>query len=629
MNTVEQSQPLYLPISGDIVQKICDDNDIRLSVQGLDAVRLASILTIQVLPAMDSKLSPDKAHRDLDSVFSLVHKQLLAADAPLASFMQAYDRETFITGLALIDTFGIAWVITPGRNIDDPRDPKLVVETSDFVHAALSEKISSNYPSHTEQQFRVIAKLAGNLDDTHHVQGFAGTGKTRTAIEWVNKFPIEGSLLLTLSRAQGEAFVSRLEREPAIQTFGELAFTLLSTNLVGSVRQMVRTKRWGLYRLTDQIHAMMQCLEVGDYDSDAVARILFAMVKKFCYSADQHIKVEHIPEHIVFKTAVDKKIMAGMANTLWEKICKPEKKTHPPLTAYHLVKALALTQITIPEKYTHIIVDEAHDISKPMMQVLKRSPQSLFVFGDSYQALSGLSSLNWHNYAHYVMNHQLSISMRSGDRVAHTVNTVLSYHPTEPSSEYRGSKRFLSKINYYDSFSIPDHPCTVLTRDNWRLFEVALNLSEKNGRYSFLGRSLSELEKLIGSAITFFKKEQPNHRYFSRYGSWEEYVETQSSRFLFNLHARFEDGFEHADLSRVLKRAQRGLSADVYRLGRVEDAKNMEFDRVALTEDLLTLGSNTKKEKASIINHIYMGLTRARYELNLPGYMEDWLKDNV
>jgi hypothetical protein len=47
----------------------------------------------------------------------------------------------------------------------------------------------------------------------------------------------------------------------------------------------------------------------------------------------------------------------------------------------------------IDSRYTHVIVDEAHELSAPMLAVLDRSPQSIIALGDELQNLNGLSPM--------------------------------------------------------------------------------------------------------------------------------------------------------------------------------------------------------------------------------------------
>jgi hypothetical protein len=63
-------------------------------------------------------------------------------------------------------------------------------------------------------------------------------------------------------------------------------------------------------------------------------------------------------------------------------------------------------------------------------------------------------------------------------------------------------------------------------------------------------------------------------------------------------------------------------------LGLAEHARNTEFDRVMLAPDLLMEKNRifNASVQAHVLSMIYIGASRARYELLLPGHLKDWLE---
>jgi hypothetical protein len=90
-----------------------------------------------------------------------------------------------------------------------------------------------------------------------------------------------------------------------------------------------------------------------------------------------------------------------------------------------------------------------------------------------------------------------------------------------------------------------------------------------------------------------------------------------------------ESGYRYRDFEAALS----GVSGDnetTYIVGIASDAKNQEFDRVMLTPDLLPM--TTSSNRAVVTERfvpLYIGGTRAKFELHVPGYLKDWVIDQT
>ena len=83
-----------------------------------------------------------------------------------------------------------------------------------------------------------------------------------------------------------------------------------------------------------------------------------------------------------------------------------------------------------------------------------------------------------------------------------------------------------------------------------------------------------------------------------------------------------------ANLRDAMAKAEPGYGPGIYVIGRIDDARNKEFSRVALLSDVLRSG-RTKAESGHYINCIYTGFSRARDESILPEDLEGRIADSI
>ena len=101
-----------------------------------------------------------------------------------------------------------------------------------------------------------------------------------------------------------------------------------------------------------------------------------------------------------------------------------------------------------------------------------------------------------------------------------------------------------------------------------------------------------------------------------------------------------EEHYGQPALQTLERALEDGLDADTFRsmmealcvnyapitIARVEDVKNQEFDSVMVIRDLQQT-PNSARQRRSVCSKLYTAASRARYELFVPGGMDDWLQD--
>lgn len=81
------------------------------------------------------------------------------------------------------------------------------------------------------------------------------------------------------------------------------------------------------------------------------------------------------------------------------------------------------------------------------------------------------------------------------------------------------------------------------------------------------------------------------------------------------------------DLERSLSRLQPPGTGQII-LGLVEHAKNMEFNAVMLTPEVMKESTKqTRRSGARMLANLYTGASRAKHALYIPGDLTNWLQD--
>lgn len=642
---------LYLPISSNSIDKlICTEevSQIELAIDSFSIPEIAALLVIQKIPSLIATsykpdIVPVKSERCLYDFIKI------SKDTPKSYIntkaAQLYDKEGVLKGLELLQKNNIYLLpdseVALKEYIDSNGDWVWGYKSTagtDFFENPFLQRYFFRHAEFSHDQNRILNVFLTNQDESLDISGYAGTGKTRLISCLVDTLKPDGLLLLAMNKQQLSSMSKRLNRTVKALTFGELAKEILESNLLNRERRVGNRSNYKFTVSDTELAHKMEHHSLGNLTPMMVATVVRRTVNQFCYSADEDILVSHIPDEAYWKISPDHKfIIIALAKELWETILSPIKKNvELPVRGYHRIKQLQLSHEPIPKYYTHIIVDESHDLTKPIIEILDRSPQSVLTFGDRYQALNSLQVSN--RRGTHIRHRQMSHSLRAGENTSNLYNNIIAYHPLKPDEPFEGSQHKITKINYYSEFSMPLHYCLILSKNNWHVFNIMQRLSTAGARFQILKRAYGDLKWLIGEAIAFYQENiKPTHPELRLYKTWEEFVSKQHDPIFEKIHRLFERGYKSNDFETALNfdiGLQRELdfssmALDCYVLGRIEDSKNMEFSRVMLMQDTLSLTGNSKYDKSNLINHIYTGISRATDELIIPAYLEDWIKENL
>jgi hypothetical protein len=289
---------------------------------------------------------------------------------------------------------------------------------------------------------------------------------------------------------------------------------------------------------------------------------------------------------------------------------------------YHRIKWASLHDWQIPRRFTHVLLDECHYLSKAMLQIIDRSPQATLTLGDEYQNLLGRAYAR----SHVIRRRAVTQSVRSGTEVEFVVNPIIHAHPGEAHGCFRGNPFNKMEIVHYDRAAVPDAPCVIVVSDSWGLFEWAQRLGAVHN-FSLLS-DLTDLETFVNDCIELrWRQTRPRHGELFRFDSWDEVARAHHQK----------PGFRRIDhmLSRQYgindwrKTAARIVAAadGEYALGLVEDMRNLEFDDVMLAPDIVDRAWDLKNShRAASASSVYICVTRARRRLFVPKAIRDWIE---
>ncbi len=487
----------------------------------------------------------------------------------------------------------------------------------------------------TTGQFRIFKLLRSELDEHLHLQGLAGVGKTSMISTLLEYLRPEKTLLLAHTRQQLEALTARLGSKKFVgKTFGELASELLFTP-PSLYRRPERQRYQQTYQMADaQIAKVLGFQAIGGFSAARVAGICRRTVQSFCSSSARSISADNIPLVDASLSASDQAALIGYSNLMWQEITQPRllfdgKKTHLPFRVYHLLKMLSLDPniFLSSAAYSHIVIDEAHDMSAPLLQFLDRCPQATYTLGDVCQRLDGAPVRR----GMHVRQREISQSVRSGRQMEVILNPIIAAYPRADLAPLVGARDKQTIIEYYDRSAIPEDGTTILTRSEWGLFEWFQRLAAADASFCMMPESEKQFRRFVNDCIELYHYgSPPKHAALFRHSTWESLASTFANDHSFKtIETMLQRGYRSTDFERSLEKMNRKGQAKIL-LGRVRDARSLEMDKVMLGRDLLSpIRAGDVDGAAQTFAALYTGSSRARHKLIVPGHMRDWIVDQA
>jgi hypothetical protein len=628
---------LYLPLSESALNRVLNEaHSLATSLADLRAPQLAALMLLQSLPTI-ARHGPVFAERVLMEAIKAAQAKVErdGSAALIDEAVESLDRAKLRAGHSLLPDLGLSL-------LDDEQADKHEYLTSegqwdsgsrDRYNARdheLREQIllpSGATAFLTREQTRIYREIRAQSDDHLHVQGYAGTGKSYLIKSLLGTLRHARVLVLAERQTQLKALLAGMSELPQVypRRFDALAREMIPADLTDPINARLSLP----YSASAPIPDELVIRHLGIHASDTLrARDLVVIVRStvasFCYSGDAEFDENHIPaRHLSTLDAATRRLVLHHASELWHAILLPPSRDfQPPVRGEHRIKWAALKGWKIPARYTHVLIDECHDLRKPMLQILDGSPQAVISLGDEYQNLQGRPQQR----TNVVRQRAVTASVRSGQLLEGIVNPIISAHPGDTKEPFLGNPLHRTEIIYYDHPRIPDQPAAILVNDTWGLFEWAQRLAAEGLDFELLS-SRQQLTMFVSDCIELRRNgSRPRHGEIFRFGSWEALAESKQHNPGFQrIDRMLQKGYGTEDWTRTVDRF---TSPGRFALGLIGDVRNREFSGVMLVPEVVeSVWDLRRSDYAAASAALYVAVTRAQHRLIVPERLRHWLEE--
>ena len=484
----------------------------------------------------------------------------------------------------------------------------------------------------TDPQNRALREFLAASDESFNLQGYAGSGKTHLISRFTQLLEPKRTLLLANSFGQLQALKAKAGAYFTGMTFGQAAGQVLDSNwLSTSWRLKDKSRLQHTFQVSYADIAQTFDMPAISYLSpEQVAHICVRTVASYCNSSAEEIDVVHLPAAIASNLLVlDKVVLLEIVKQYWSELNRPTgARIRLPIRGYHRIKLLSLIDGVLDTQYSHIIVDEGHDIPTPMLKILDRSPQAVITLSDELQNLNGMAPVR----DRQIRQRYIAQSVRLGKQVENVINPLIQAHPGATKQVFTGRADHCTHLQHYKGWHIPDRATTIIVADEFELFAWFQRLTHAEASFALADSTFKDFMTFAQDCIELYNNaERPRHGLIFRYATWDKLSESMADNPSFEAIERMlQKGYSQTDFQNAVSRYVRKSSGKII-LARVGDTKNMEFPSVYLSQGLLVKPTthDNKDSRARLFSSLYTACTRAQHELIVPDGFSDWISDAV
>lgn len=650
---------IYIPVTDATLAAIGQSSDaLRLSPATLPACEALGLTALQALP-LDADNPGGLIETALIRLFDLWNEHRLQPPEALKTFnnllYEHLDFQRIKNRIPYMDRWRICTVpssVVASRQFLTPRGEWDIDFKKTFMgdlYAAETvvgvHTLSPGY-HYTESQYRILNRVSSNTEDHANIHGNAGTGKTHVIEGLLNVWENQGFkpaniLIIVQQIAQVQSLKFRLSKSyhRQIITFGQFAARLLPEEYKHFCTHIAKDKTIDKHALVTRYGLQAQA---GMSASEILTNI-FSTVYNYCINTDEAIADHHLPKDLQSRAPggyAENQILRGIvltkARQLWLDLFDLTAKNPVPIPirAYHQAKLAATLRCSIAPYIRCMVIDESHDLSAVMNQLIHSSPHVASVtLGDGFQNLKG----TYVDLGKDIPTLDLGRSYRSGRALESLVKPIVRKHIFVPPEEYKGSMDVYTEINYYRTPHIPGKPSGILVSDLWALWVWVQDIADQKKPFTLLGSS-HVLTNFAKAVIDLKAGRQTSHWALSKYPAWQHLAsDLHSKNMAFRKIADwFDRGYEIKELHMALLRYYQeslfaGKKPTTHVIGLAEQSKNHEFDRIYLTPDIVSLVEGEKAlsmVKASMKRSIlYIAATRGKHEVSAPIELREWIEE--
>lgn len=632
--------PVFLPVAEHTCQRLLECAD-SAPLADLCPAELAAVMVIQHLAAKNSGLL-DAASAERSLVKLLAWSS--AGGDLLAEARRLYKPAVFKAGLAnigrlalrLLDAEAVAKgdYLTADGGWDTTFRGRHFLQQNPFTQQMVGR---SKERWLTSEQDKLLRVFKANLDEDLHVQGYAGIGKSYLLSSLLDFLP--RNRVLALARTQGKLATLRQRMGLAADVpFGK-TFAQLFRAPAGRSRYQpaVVPQR---HRLKADVAVELNVLGFRGLAGETTLDICLEVVKRYCESRHRTLSARHLPFFQQPLSSLESQVLVEYAGRVWMYLqANPDSSSLLDFHGLWLIKQANLSGEVIPAHYTHVIIDESQDIPASLLQIIEKGRHVLVTLGDEYQKARGDVVAR----KRQVRQRDIAFSVRSGVAVERSVNALICRHSNKSKLAFETASSADLRVEFYPENQVPPKGCAVLTASPWDTMRWALVYSESraiafsdagDAQYAADEQRFQNMAGFMEAVVALFKpgyyaqgdgRNSVAHPYFAHMSTWQQVRDANrfDDSFLW-VEARLQSGFNRADLTTLKARINR--HPDALLLMMAEDAGGMEFERVMLTPELMSVNPfSDAYEFDSRICAVYIALSRARSRLYLPYDVEEWI----
>jgi hypothetical protein len=642
------SVKVYIPLTAKTLTAVLSDGTTAL--KGIEIDEIFGLFALQHL--ISATTAVGVLEKGLSHSFDLLKQHLLSGRQNILreNFIELIDPDKikaaakimYESGIALVGEAAIAdrtyldmegnWDYTFSHWYLSGAD----VESS--ILFPLSDFITTSDPGSgflTAAQARVLGTIKADIHEPLAVQGYAGVGKTfivRALLELLQERGVrqQNILILAQTRNQYHALLSKLPKGYKGKTFGMLAADLLPDEFYRFKYRPEQIVRMDYSRLISYYNFTHQ---VG-LSAVNIAHYCYMTLKNYCESGADLVSEEHLPYAIKNRTRggweecnMLRLQIIKAAQDLWSQTINPAcTELSIPIRDYHRIKLAAQLKRQIPAHISHAIIDESHDLTQAMIQLIDGNLHcNCISLGDAYQNFNGVN----HKRSEIIRKTEVVDSYRAGNEIAVLVNPVVQSHPFGQSNDvFCGNAQIYTAVEYYKTAKVPDVPTAILCSNDWACWEWVQRVGGGGADLE----CLSDLDHFVKDAIYLFTRAvRATHVTLSNHVDWASLFRANKDNAAFRrIQEMLERGYTFEDWSNATKSLKKKTQAPKYLIGKAESSRNREFDRLMLTPDIIDLvGKETmgSGQRARLNSILYVAITRARYELLAPLSLREWIEE--
>lgn len=559
-------------------------------------------------------------------------------EAFIASALNVLDRERIRQGSLLLPNFGIALLddATVGQarylKVDGGWDSSFRERHREQLIRHLQRIDGPNGEPRrilSAEQTRIWSELKAQSDDHLHVQGYAGTGKSFLITSLLDILASSGAqvLLLAERKQQLDALLfGQPPRQMYAKTFGMLADEMIPANLTAAGHRRTRRGRYFRAPVSDsEVIRFLGVCATSEFQAQYLVEAVRATVVRYCYSGDEEIDRVHIPEQYAARfDSVTQNVVLHHATELWKATVSPlPGDFRPPVRDFHRIKLAALGGWKIPSRYTHVLIDECHHLSRSMLQIVDNATQAVISLGDEYQNLRGTAQ----SRSGHIRHREVTQAVRSGPLIEQMVNPIIAVHPARTKSPFVGNQLQKTVVEFYSTMAVPEQATTILVCDPWGLFEWSQRLAMQNLDFELIGNA-ADLNLFVSGCIDLFHRgARARHARLFRFDTWDAVAARYHSNAGFQrIDRMLRKGYSSENWARASQQFVKRRN-NTYALGLIEDAHNREFESVMLAPEVADfVWSTESREIAEAGSAVYVAVTRARRRLLVPERLRHWIE---